>query len=84
MVMLSSHNLVWFSITGFQDILERSWGVLMEVKHLGDIEAKDELEREEVLVLVTEDAELLKPTLHLLVLADQPPVRADSIFCHFG
>ena len=43
-------------------------------RHLGDIETKDELEGEEVLVLVAEDAELLKGELHLLVLADQPPL----------
>ena len=39
--------------------------------NLGDIEPKDELKREEVLVLVAEDAELLKGELHRLVLADQ-------------
>ena len=40
---------------------------------LGDVEAKYELEGEEMLILVTEDAELLKGVLHFFVLADQQP-----------
>ena len=40
---------------------------------LGDVEAKYELEGEEMLILVTEDAELLKGVLDFFVPADQQP-----------
>ena len=42
--------------------------------HLSDIEAKDELEREEVLVLLTECADQLKLLLHGLVPGEEEPV----------
>ena len=42
--------------------------------HLADVEAKDELEGHEALVLVTEHTELLEALLGLLVRADDEPV----------